>query len=580
MINIWKRSLLLLLLVTGCIIIAGQNMLLNGNYSQGLKDWEVRLNNTDAKAVFTVTDDQIENQKSILKVHVTDVVNDYWAFKFHHIEVEQSGFSINRFDVFKLSLRTKGFGSNLLLQIGLARKNNESSDFYQLDDHAMVNIPVSGDWQHHEIELISSETTGDVRFVMRFGEKTGTYFIDDVKLEKVSEFRDKNWMKNVDARIDSLRKGRFKIVVLENNDHPVPKALVTIRLANHKFMWGTSVYLVTPEKWNKNRYNWERQEILKTFNTIVNEDDFKWPQMEPRQGKVIYKNVDLYTEWASENNIRMRGHCLVWPKKGVYLPEWFEALPEQHAKQALKKRIQREMKYYSKNMCEYDVLNEPVHNPFLEEWLGDSIYHYMFTWARQADPSARLYVNEWWNFDYWDHYRFRLYVDSLIADKTPLDGLGLQGHMDRPFNWLQFKFKLDYLAEAGLPLKITEFDINVDELGLSPEEHAQYYHDMMHLAFSHPAINGFLIWGLTDGWRDNSGIYNDDFTPRPAAGMMHHLIKEKWNTDTTGMTNSNGAFGFYGFKGDYEIIIKSGNDQKKYRITLDDENPQYTISLN
>ena len=574
-----KWCLLISTTVFAFLSVSGQHVITNGDFEKGLDSWSTNADSENFNAAFSVVAEGDAAIDRSLQVRVNQVDDTYWAFKFHHIELEQSGFSMNRFDVFKLSLRTKGSANSLMLQAGLARDNKDNAGFYELDDHAMVNIPLAEQWQQHEIEIIASETTEDVRFVLRFGEKTGTYLVDDVILEKVSEFDDQQWMENADKRIDSLRKGYFKITVLDENNRPVPDAQVAISLAGHKFMWGTSVYWVTPQRWNRKRYQWERQEILKTFNTIVNEDDFKWPQMEPKQGRVIYENVDLYAAWAAENNIRMRGHCLVWPKQGVYLPKWFEALPVSKAKEALKTRIQREMNYYAGKICEYDVLNEPVHNPFLGDWLGDSIYHNMFTWARQADPTAELYVNEWWNFDYWDHYRFRRYVDSLLSKGTPIDGLGLQGHMDRPFNWLQFKFKLDYLAEAGFPLKITEFDVNVDGLGLTLKEQAQYYYDMMHLAFSHPAMDGFLIWGLTDGWRDNSGIYNDDFSPRPAAGMMHHLIKEKWHTQTNGITNDNGEFNFFGFKGVYDVTVKSGTEQNQFRISLDGDNPKHTISL-
>lgn len=547
-----------------------QNLLENGSFNHNLKGWDIKTRTDKADATYAIVTDL--NNEPVLKVNVNEVTDDYWAFKFHQIALTQSDFAVERFDIFTLSFRVKGQGDELLLQAGITEAPGDTVGFWQLQDQAMVNIPVTSEWQYHAVEMIASENIADAQFELRFGEKTGTYLIDDVVLEKTGSYQvHREWMKNADRRIDSLRKANVEIIVVDKDDQPVEDARVKVNLSSHTFMWGTSVYWVTPGRWNNDRYQWEREQILKTFNTIVNEDDFKWPQMEPKRDKVIYRNVDLYAEWARENNLRMRGHCLVWPKQGVFLPKWFEALPGDEAIDALKTRIQREMNYYEGQICEYDVLNEPVHNPFLGNWLGDSIYHDMYTWARNADPSAGLYVNEWWNFDYWDHYRFRTYVDSLLAAGTPLDGLGLQGHMDRPFNWLQFKFKLDYLAEAGLPLKITEFDVNVDQLGLTLEEQAQYYSDIMHLAFSHPAMNGFLIWGLTDGWRDNSGIYNDDLSPRPAAEMMHHLIKEKWHTTESGNTNENGSFSFTGFKGWYNVTVSTKNGDKNYRILLDEE---------
>lgn len=568
----WKLFLLISGALFGCLSISGQNVITNGNFENGLNSWSIDTSKEHFNATFSIYNHDDEEINPSLKVEVNLVDDIYWAFRFHHINLKQKGLSVNRYDVFKLSCRVKGIGNRLLIQAGLTGENTGNTDFYDLADYAMVNIPLSSEWQYHEIKLIASETASDMNFVLRFGEKTGTYFIDNVKLERIAEYKDKQWMQRVDERIDSIRKADFRIQVVDETNHPVSNAEIKVQLSSHEFMWGTSVIWTKPGTWNKKRWQWERKEILKTFNTIVNEDDFKWPQMEPKQGKVNHRNVNLYVNWARENHLRMRGHCLVWPKQGVFLPKWFEALPPHEAKTALKTRITREMNYYQGKMQEYDVVNEPVHNPFLADWLGDTIYHDIYSWARNADPGAELYVNEWWNFDYWDHYRFKRHVDTLLAQGTPLDGLGLQGHMDREFNWLQFKFKLDYLAGSGLPIKITEFDINVDELELTLEEQARYYSDMMHLAFSHPAMNGFLIWGLTDGWRDNAGIYHDDFTPRPAAKMMHHLIKEKWHTEERGTSNSDGIFRFHGFKGAYNITVTKGDKEKKYRISLKDLN--------
>ena len=58
--------------------------------------------------------------------------------------------------------------------------------------------------------------------------------------------------------------------------------------------------------------------------------------------------------------------------------------------------------------------------------------------------------------------------------------------------------KLDYLAEIGLPIKVTEFDMNVRAMNISEADQAKEYAKVLRTCFSHPAIEGFLFWGFWD----------------------------------------------------------------------------------
>lgn len=54
--------------------------------------------------------------------------------------------------------------------------------------------------------------------------------------------------------------------------------------------------------------------------------------------------------------------------------------------------------------------------------------------------------------------------------------------------------RLDVMAEANLPLWITELDVRNTNMKLR----AQGYEDVLRLYFSHPAVHGIIIWGFWD----------------------------------------------------------------------------------
>ena len=51
------------------------------------------------------------------------------------------------------------------------------------------------------------------------------------------------------------------------------------------------------------------------------------------------------------------------------------------------------------------------------------------------------------------------------------------------------------LAEVGLPLWVTELDVSIPDI----TERAQAYEDILRLYFSHPDVEGVMLWGYWAG---------------------------------------------------------------------------------
>ena len=60
---------------------------------------------------------------------------------------------------------------------------------------------------------------------------------------------------------------------------------------------------------------------------------------------------------------------------------------------------------------------------------------------------------------------------------------------------LSLQRRLQTVDEAGLPIWITELDI---ESVTDPTRLADSYDDIMTLYFSHPTIDGIMLWGFSD----------------------------------------------------------------------------------
>ena len=69
---------------------------------------------------------------------------------------------------------------------------------------------------------------------------------------------------------------------------------------------------------------------------------------------------------------------------------------------------------------------------------------------------------------------------------------------------LPLQSRLDVVAEAGLPIWITELDVRDEDMNIR----ADRYEDILRLYFSHEAVEGILLWGFWDQahWRPECAL--------------------------------------------------------------------------
>lgn len=233
---------------------------------------------------------------------------------------------------------------------------------------------------------------------------------------------------------------------------------------------------------------------------------------------------------------------------------------------------------YRGRVVDWDVVNEnysehvmtpilspgaPVNRaPILVEW---------YKAARKADPNARLYINDFGILvgDQTEHKdAYEETIRYLLKEGAPLQGIGMQSHVigtAHKRTAAQLQQTLDRYAQFGLPLQITEFDISGQGWGETPAEieaaQAAYFRTFLTMAFAHPAVEGFTMWGFWDGqhWLGNAPLFNQDWTPKAGYAVWTDLVKNQWMTRAQTTTDANGIARFRGFYGDYIIKARQGN---------------------
>lgn len=398
-----------------------------------------------------------------------------------------------------------------------------------------------------------------------------SYYVDDVTVTEVGSAA--TWKEEANARIEQIRKRDAKIRIVDSNNKPVSGVSIDVRQVKHEFGFGSAITMngIHDPRYTeffKNNYEW-----------AVFENEAKWYSNESSQGNVSYANADYLYNWCAENGIKVRGHCIFWEPE-EWQPSWLKGLTGDALMKAIDARLESVVPHFRGKFLHWDVNNEMLHGDFFKSRLGESIWPYMFKRARELDPDAKLFVNDYNIITYVEGDAYIRQIEWLLQNGAEIDGIGVQGHFDEDVEPLVVKARLDNLATLGIPIWVTEYDSKTPDVN----KRAENLENLYRIAFSHPAVEGIIMWGFWAGnhWRgQDAAIVDHDWTVNEAGKRYQALLKE-WTTITSGTTDSTGAFDFRGFHGTYEITVSVPGKEpfvKTIELTKGNGTAVYTFTV-
>ncbi len=412
--------------------------------------------------------------------------------------------------------------------------------------------------------------------VLNYGKKVKLQDLPRTRFSYAGREAGAAWRAAAVQRIEALRKADLVVSVQDAQGRPVPGAAVEVRMRRHAFGFGSAVDATTLLSQTPDGQQY-RETVQRFFTKVVLENDLKWPAWEDfaRRARTLQA-----IEWLRGQGIAVRGHNLVWPG-WRYLPRSLYNLrtdPE-----ALRRRVYEhildEAGALQGMIADWDVINEPYMNRDLMDILGDEVMVEWFQAARQADSGARLFLNEATapgTGERQEH--FERTIRFLLERGAPLDGIGFQCHfgltVTAPEQLLR---SLDHFAQFGLPIQVTEFDIDtIDE-----ELQADYTRDFLIALFSHPAVDASLMWGFWEGrhWRPNAALFRRDWTVKPNGQAWIDLVTRTWWTEVQGRTDQAGLYGTRGFLGEYDVTVTAGTTAKTVPASLGAGGSFITVEL-
>ena len=281
-------------------------------------------------------------------------------------------------------------------------------------------------------------------------------------------------------------------------------------------------------------------------------------ELHPAEGVWKWEGADSIANWCRRNNIPMRGHCLVWHSQ---FADWMmydkkgKFVKKEVFYKRLREHIHTVMNRYKDIVYCWDVVNEaiadqqrpawrgrPAGSPYRESNLyklcGDEFIAKAFEFAREADPKALLFYNDYNAADKGKSQRIYDMVKKMKDAGVPIDGIGMQGHYNIYGPSMDdVDAAIEKYASLVKHIHITELDIRANEemggqLQFSRQGveikpyiqtlHANQYNQLFKTLRKHKdVIDVVTFWNLSDrdSWVGTSNyplLFDKNLKPKKA----------------------------------------------------------------
>jgi endo-1,4-beta-xylanase len=330
--------------------------------------------------------------------------------------------------------------------------------------------------------------------------------------------------------------------------------------------------------------------VREQFNQVSPENDLKWQMIHPREGANGYEfgAADAFVNFGVSNRMYIVGHTLIWHSQ---TPNWVFAgtnpppasasanaaantnseanqfrrgrfgggfgryngprASRDELLQRMREHIQTVVGRYKGKVKCWDVVNEAIadgggtnilRNSLWLEIIGPNFIAKAFEYAHQADPDAILRYNDYGLEDSARRRKCIALIKSLQQQKVPVHAIGSQAHLNASINFDKMDEELKDLETLGLPIHITELDVNAAAAGQrgfgadisanasatqgglvtdADKKLADAYAGIFRAFLKHrDSVRIVTFWGANDAnsWRGNGKplLFDGNCQPKPA----------------------------------------------------------------
>ena len=204
-------------------------------------------------------------------------------------------------------------------------------------------------------------------------------------------------------------------------------------------------------------------------------------EIHPQEGVWNWEKADKIANFCRENGIKLRGHCLCWHSQfadWMFTDKKGKPVKKDVFYERLREHIHAVVSRYKDIVYAWDVVNEAMaddgrswpgreQSPYRQsrhfQLCGDEFIAKAFQFAREADPNALLFYNDYSCVDPGKRERIYNMVKKMKDAGVPIDGIGMQGHYNIYFpDEDQLDLTITKFKEIVKHIHITELDLRMN----------------------------------------------------------------------------------------------------------------------
>jgi endo-1,4-beta-xylanase len=313
---------------------------------------------------------------------------------------------------------------------------------------------------------------------------------------------------------------------------------------------------------------------IKHFNSITSENHMKYERIHPKPNVYDFQNADNLVAFGEQHGMSIFGHVLVWHSQTpawVYQDSLGNPLTREALLARMKDHIFNVVGRYKGKVDGWDVVNEAIDDngqmrkTKYYEIIGEDYVQKAFEFAHEADPDAKLYLNDYNNEVPVKREGVIKLLKKLQEQGVRVDGVGLQGHYMLGFPTLaDIDSSIRIYSDMGFTIIITELDVDVlpsiweqtyADIAMTAEYTEKMnpyknglpdsilvqlntrYEDLFRTFVKYKdVIDRVTFWGLHDGysWKNNWPIFgrtnypllfDTKYQPKPAYYSVINTVK-------------------------------------------------------
>lgn len=275
------------------------------------------------------------------------------------------------------------------------------------------------------------------------------------------------------------------------------------------------------------------------WNGVTSENACKWETTEATRDQFNWQGADQAYTFATSRNMVFRYHAGVWASQ---YPRWFTTLTTEEAKAEIVENLTAIAERFPL-ADQIDLLNEQLYdhqrdNKKFRELLGGpgttaDDYRWqiwLFEQGRKIFPNTKLVLNDYGLEGDPKAIRDQLKLFKVLRDRGIIDGFGTQAHafnVDKP-SADTIKAHLNLMASSGLPIYVTELDMNGGTRGNQVSDSLQLisFKKAIPVFYEHPSVAGITLWGYIQGttWMNGTGIMSAAGVENPSLVWMKQYL--------------------------------------------------------